>query len=164
MQIKIGDFGMSFEVPEEWDHALRNSFCGTYQFIAPEIYKSDKDGSMYRYSFKNDVWAIGVIAYTLLTGANPFTVQAESVQHLQELIRECKWSLPKDLPDARHSVHARNFVTLLLQEDPELRPSISEVKAHPFLAGDKCFIPESLPESVFKRPLTHLEKILITEK
>lgn len=86
MQVKIGDFGMSLQVAENQIESLRNSFCGTYQFIAPEIYVSEDDGSMFRYSEKNDIWSLGVIFYTLLTGQNPFTAQADSITHLKKLI------------------------------------------------------------------------------
>ena len=64
---------MSLVVPDNQSENLRNSFCGTYQFIAPELYVSEQDGSMFRYSEKNDIWSLGVIFYTLLTGQNPFT-------------------------------------------------------------------------------------------
>ena len=43
MQIKIGDFGLSIQVPNNQSKCLRNSFCGTPQFIAPEVYQAEVD-------------------------------------------------------------------------------------------------------------------------
>ena len=76
MQVKIGDFGMSIQLKEEEENQMRNSFCGTYHFIAPEIYKNEEEETQFQYSMKNDIWALGVIFYTLLTGSNPFEMHA----------------------------------------------------------------------------------------
>lgn len=73
MQVKIGDFGMSIKMDRKEQQSLRNSFCGTYQFIAPELYKNEESREKFKYTLKNDIWAVGVIFFTLLTGINPFT-------------------------------------------------------------------------------------------
>ena len=73
MQVKIGDFGMSIKLEREGFESHRNSFCGTYQFIAPELYKNEENREKFKYTLKNDIWAVGVIFFTLLTGINPFT-------------------------------------------------------------------------------------------
>lgn len=65
MQLKIGDFGLSEIVNENNDKLT--SLSGTPNYIAPEIL-TDKTG----HSFEVDIWAIGVIAYTLLVGVPPF--------------------------------------------------------------------------------------------
>ena len=64
MQLKIGDFGLSERIlgPNHKSQSL----SGTPNYIAPEILM--KGG----HSFEVDIWAIGVIAYTLLVGAPPF--------------------------------------------------------------------------------------------
>jgi serine/threonine protein kinase len=51
--------------------------------------------TQFSYSFKNDIWAIGVIFYTLLTGANPFTSQADSIPHLKRLILDAAYEIPQ---------------------------------------------------------------------
>ena len=65
MQLKIGDFGLSEKVNDRNDKL--KSLSGTPNYIAPEIL-TDKSG----HSFEVDIWAIGVIAYTLLVGIPPF--------------------------------------------------------------------------------------------
>ena len=79
---------------EKQTQSLRNSFCGTYQFIAPELYKNEENHEKFKYTLKNDIWAVGVIFYTLLTGINPFTLNATSLEHLKQLIKEANFKLP----------------------------------------------------------------------
>lgn len=47
MQVKIGDFGMSCQLGKFQLSERSESFCGTYYFIAPEIYKAIDDGVYY---------------------------------------------------------------------------------------------------------------------
>ena len=65
MEMKIGDFGLSEQI--QYPGHLIKSMSGTPNYIAPEILLN-KDG----HSFGVDIWAIGVITYTLLVGRPPF--------------------------------------------------------------------------------------------
>lgn len=47
MQVKIGDFGMSLRLGNNETSIHRNSFCGTYQFIAPELYKNEEEETQF---------------------------------------------------------------------------------------------------------------------
>jgi aurora kinase len=74
--IKICDFGWAADCK----NILRNTFCGTYDYISPEIL----NGKMH--SIEVDIWAIGVLTYELLTGTVPFkdikytkTIQSENI-------------------------------------------------------------------------------------
>lgn len=60
--IKLCDFGWSAE-----DKNLkRNTFCGTYEYMAPEmLFKGE-------YDYRVDVWALGVLLYEMLHGHAPF--------------------------------------------------------------------------------------------
>jgi len=65
MQVKIGDFGLAAILGEE--HERRKTICGTPNYVAPEMLKSENG-----HSFEVDVWALGVIFYTMLVGRPPF--------------------------------------------------------------------------------------------
>ena len=64
---KLGDFGISREAIESQAIASKYSLgVGTDAYKAPELHKYEPYGQ------SNDVWALGVILYEMLTGAHPF--------------------------------------------------------------------------------------------
>ena len=64
--IKIADFGFAKHCPH--DEGLKTQ-CGSAQHVAPEILKNVPYGT------KVDMWALGVIHYTLTGGCPPFYAQ-----------------------------------------------------------------------------------------
>ena len=67
MKIKIGDFGLAAKIMTKKEK--RRSVCGTPNYLAPEILYLNKFKG---HSIEVDVWAIGIIAFTLLQGRPPF--------------------------------------------------------------------------------------------
>ncbi|KAG9329242.1 hypothetical protein JZ751_006430 [Albula glossodonta] len=67
--IKLSDFGFSVQLqPGE---KLRE-LCGTPGYLAPEILKCSMDETHPGYGQEVDLWACGVILFTLLAGSPPF--------------------------------------------------------------------------------------------
>lgn len=60
--IKLCDFGWCAENI----NLKRKTFCGTYEYMAPEIV------SDIAYDFTIDIWSVGVLLYELLHGYAPF--------------------------------------------------------------------------------------------
>lgn len=64
MQMKIGDFGLAIHFDDP--RLLSRSLCGTTNYLAPEVI--NRNG----FTYKSDVWAVGVITFVLCFGHKPF--------------------------------------------------------------------------------------------
>jgi serine/threonine protein kinase len=65
LTIKIADLGFSRQVE---DDKIATSYLGTPLQMAPELLFSPSEG----YDSKVDVWALGALFYTMLTGKHAF--------------------------------------------------------------------------------------------
>jgi len=81
-KIMITDFGLS-ATKKGTDNFMRTT-CGTPEYIAPEIIARKP------YTCQVDMWAVGVIAYILLSGTMPF--DDENKTRLYRLILKAKYS------------------------------------------------------------------------
>jgi len=45
---------------------------GTPEYLAPELISGSKENDSNTFSFKSDMWALGVIIFSLLSGKHPF--------------------------------------------------------------------------------------------
>jgi protein-serine/threonine kinase len=62
--VKVTDFGLSKQ--NIIDNHSANSFCGTPEYLAPEIVEKTGHGKAV------DWWSLGAIIYEMLTGLPPF--------------------------------------------------------------------------------------------
>jgi serine/threonine protein kinase len=99
---------------------------GTVYYVAPEVLFDD-------YTNKCDIWSIGVISYILLSGHPPFLGSTE--RETLQFVKDGVISFPSpDWDDV--SQEAIEFVSHLLQRDPETRPTASEALNHQWLQRD----------------------------
>lgn len=120
--VKIIDFGLS----RRDDFGVMRSRVGTVYYVAPEVLFDD-------YTNKCDIWSIGVISYILLSGHPPFLGSTE--RETLQFVKDGVISFPT--PDWDEvSQQAIEFVSHLLQRDPEARPTASEALNHPWLQRD----------------------------
>jgi len=67
-QVKVVDFGLSVETRNLSDQSATSSSAGTFAYMAPELFQGVP------ISRASDLYAVGVIAYELLVGQHPFSV------------------------------------------------------------------------------------------
>ncbi|KAM3140517.1 hypothetical protein pb186bvf_007329 [Paramecium bursaria] len=104
--------------------------CGTVGYVAPEILKDQK------YDMKVDVFSTGVILYQLLSGSNPF--QSESSDKFLQKNYNCEVDFNK-VDFKLISPLGLEFLKLLLQEDPKLRPTAGEALLHEWFLDNTKF-------------------------
>lgn len=120
--IKVTDYGLCKE--DMWYGSTTSTFCGTPEFMAPEILFEQ------RYGRAVDWWAFGVLIYQMLLGQSPF--RGEDEDEIFDAIQSDEPLYPIHMPQDSVSILQR-----LLIKEPERRlgsgPSDAlEVMAHPF--------------------------------
>ncbi|GAB1295345.1 Serine/threonine-protein kinase PLK [Apodemus speciosus] len=119
MEVKIGDLGLAARVgPAGRCHRV---LCGTPDFQAPEVVS--RNG----HSCKSDIWALGCIMYTVLTGTPPFA--AAPLTEMYQNIRDGHYLEPTHL-----SPSARRLIARLLAPDPAERPSLDHLLQDDFFS------------------------------
>ncbi|XP_041619277.1 inactive serine/threonine-protein kinase PLK5 isoform X6 [Vulpes lagopus] len=128
MVVKIGDLGLAARVgPGGHCHRV---LCGTPNFLAPEVIS--RNG----HSCQSDLWALGCIMYTVLTGTPPFMVAPLS--EMYQNIRDGRYPEPAHL-----SPNARRLIARLLAPNPAERPSLDHLLQDDFFT--QGFTPDRLP-------------------
>ncbi|XP_068106910.1 RAC-beta serine/threonine-protein kinase [Hyperolius riggenbachi] len=122
--VKITDFGLCKEGIT--DGATMRTFCGTPEYLAPEVLE-DND-----YGRAVDWWGLGVVMYEMMCGRLPFYNQDH--ERLFELILMEEIRFPRTL-----SPEAKSLLAGLLKKDPKQRlgggpNDAQEVKDHPFFS------------------------------
>ena len=87
------------------------------------------------YDERCDVWAIGVIAYLLLSGESPFggCGGPEPLMQVRDNILRGSFVFEPEEVWANVSTQAKNFIRKLLVTDPNMRPTAREVQKEPWI-------------------------------
>lgn len=121
--VALCDFGLS--KANLSTNGTTNTFCGTTEYLAPEVLLDDKG-----YTKMVDFWSLGVLVFEMCCGWSPF--YAEDTQQMYKNIAFGKVRFPKDAL----SSEGRNFVKGLLNRNPRHRLGANgdarELQAHPF--------------------------------
>ena len=127
LQIKVADFGLAVQ----GDIDSLTEYAGSKGYMSPQIENEEA------YSAKEaDVFALGVILFTLITGFNPFRRANKSDKNFLNLLagnydmffdcyeKAAKIKMQEDL---------KSLIRAMLEYNGSDRPTIAEVKRHPWV-------------------------------
>eukprot|EP00002_Diphylleia_rotans_P028532 TRINITY_DN5764_c0_g2_i3.p1 TRINITY_DN5764_c0_g2~~TRINITY_DN5764_c0_g2_i3.p1 ORF type:complete len:326 (-),score=64.84 TRINITY_DN5764_c0_g2_i3:1499-2476(-) len=123
--VRLTDFGLSKLTDS--DSSTAKTFCGTPEYLAPEILKGDP------YTYAVDWWCLGTLIFEMLVGLPPF--YSDDVQNMYLRILHDRIRFPSIVtPDAK------SLIDGLLTRDPALRLGTMKagvkgatlIKQHPF--------------------------------
>ncbi|KAM9450730.1 serine/threonine-protein kinase MARK2 isoform 8-T8 [Clarias gariepinus] len=140
MNIKIADFGFSneFTLGNKLD-----TFCGSPPYAAPELFQGKKyDGP------EVDVWSLGVILYTLVSGSLPF--DGQNLKELRERVLRGKYRIPFYM-----STDCENLLKKFLILNPTKRGSLEQIMKDRWMNvgyEDDELLPYIEPQPDYKDP------------
>lgn len=116
---KITDFGLCHQIEH---NTLLKTPCGSPFYAPPEVIANQPyDGK------KSDVWSLGVVLYTMVTGSLPWKETNQMALFRQ--IMEADFIIPKSIPPT-----LRDLIQRLLRVDPTDRPDMQDIANHPWLS------------------------------
>lgn len=128
--LKLADFGFSST------KALNETRKGTDSYMAPEIHMKQK------YSGQTvDLFAAGIILFIMVTQHPPFAMATPKDPHYKTISAnrvDLFWKLhSRNKPGGLEffSESFRDLITSMLSFDPTHRPSLAEIKEHPWYNG-----------------------------
>lgn len=137
-QIKIVDLGLSRFFDER---KLMSTICGTHKYLAPELVQCDR-GLIRGYDKAVDMWGVGLLAFIMLFGFNPFARESQRQTH--NAIFNCEWAFPDGFTV---SEEGKAFIRQLLRKAPTERPTATEALKSKWLSPDAPSSPGALMSS-----------------
>lgn len=131
-EVRLADFGYTAQLSSSSD--FRKSVVGTPYWMSPELIRS------LPYSFKVDIWSLGILCRELAEGEPPYV----EVPPMKALYLIVSVGIPEISNKKSRSPEFLDFLNLCLNPDPALRPTAEELLQHPFIemACDRQFIPQ----------------------
>ena len=121
--IKLCDFGWAKQLTLK----NRSSFCGTVEYMAPEIIESEN------YDYSVDIWSLGILLYELLMGHSPFKDKTTKNTIVNIKLHELKF-------DKEISEDCKDLINKLLEVNKEKRFNIKDILTHNFVKKNESLI------------------------
>jgi len=157
---------IDFDTVEEYSPQSRKcsqDVQGTNQYLAPETYEG-------HYSCSSDVFAVGAIAYILLTGRFPFSddvfdddkanknyVGCETMLRIKERLSAFK--INWDHAAFKHDPQCLDLVKSMLAKEKQDRPSARRSLRHPWMAGGDAPPIAQLPKGCVCNSFTKCDSV-----
>jgi serine/threonine protein kinase len=126
LKIKLCDFGFAASFNSEEVSKPR----GTPTYFSPEIIKKNV-----QYPDAIDVWCCGVLMFVMLYGIYPFEDPCEK-RNMIALLRNISRGYFTFPVHPKVSKECKDLITQMLQKDPLQRPTIKDIKNHPWIVNE----------------------------
>ncbi|KZP33580.1 kinase-like protein [Athelia psychrophila] len=124
-RVKLSNFGLATRLPSA-SSAISIS-GGSPNYVSPEM------ALLKHYSFPTDVWSLGCVVLTCLTGSTPF--EAEDAPAVLDKVCTGSFTLPLSI-----STEARNLISSLLRTDVNRRMGLDSILKQSFFCRDSMTI------------------------
>jgi len=121
---KIGDFGLSCLVK---DGQKELSMVGSRYWMSPEMIQR------IGYNEKTDIYSLGCLMFELMTGSAPYRKKGGLYSLFYHATRGC----PAFPPNIVSTALCTNFFSLLVEPNPEKRPTVASLLNHKWLTTNK---------------------------
>lgn len=125
--VQLCDFGVAAQLTAS--NLKRSTMAGTPYWMAPEVILEGTS-----YSYKVDIWSLGITVYELVTGNPPYCD------------KDAKWAMlliakhkPPRLQSSSYLSLLKDFVAMCLDENPQERPMAEELLKSKFIRQHKNF-------------------------
>ncbi|KAG1452940.1 hypothetical protein G6F55_008403 [Rhizopus delemar] len=153
--IVLTDFGLS-KLFKEDETPLTHTFCGTAEYLAPEILLGEA------YGFVVDFWSLGTLIYEMLYGITPFWAETHINMYRRVIKDRLQFPSSFDKP-------TRDFLSGLLEKEAKERlgwNGIQEIQSHPYfqsidwtLAANRQLTPPYVPVIKDEADVSHFDEL-----
>ena len=116
--IRVIDFGLSKLL--EGQNSLMTTKCGSPQYVSPEVIHGEN------YTMASDVWALGVLLYSIVAFKLPF--ESVNMKYLFDSILYKEVNYPSSFSEP-----LTNLLSHMLVKDPMFRITLDKIMEHPWV-------------------------------
>jgi serine/threonine protein kinase len=124
-RLEICDFGVAGILQSQRDK--RSTWIGTPHWMPPEMFATR--GEAHLYGSEIDVWAYGCTLFEFANGNPPNAGLRERMQIGRQLNRKTP-----QLDSDQYSQGLKDLIAYALDSNPETRPTMADILAHPYIA------------------------------
>lgn len=117
--VKLGDFGIAKTLDSTLDQA--QTVVGTPYYMSPEVCESKP------YSYASDVWSLGCVLYEMLALRHAFDAP-NILTLILKIVQQDFAPVPP-----HYDTEVSSLLRMLLDKNPERRPSMEEIFAMPYI-------------------------------
>ena len=126
---KLSDFGFARMLPSGQRNFKETDNCGTVGYISPELLESNRP------TFESDVWALGAVAFFVVSGGqHPYHIPGSDLDEMAERLLLIPSLRAAPGINSIADWAATDLICRLLNYKPQVRPNVFLVLHHPYFS------------------------------